>query len=96
MISYREWDRQADTGNNILDLILTSEDDLRSSVSVGESLGISDYRVVKYWLGVQTTPKKLNVRRKINFHAVNFGGFQRDLKDLPYPVYVILRVCGTF
>jgi hypothetical protein len=68
-------DRQT-RGNNVLDLIFTSEDDLLSSVSIGECLGTSNHRIVKCRLGVQTNPEELNVRRKLNFRAANFIRFK--------------------
>jgi hypothetical protein len=73
-------------GNNILDLIFTSEEDLISNVTVGECLGTSDHCIVKCKLGVQTTPEQPNVRRKLNFRAANFDRFRRDLNELPHPV----------
>ncbi len=72
-------------GNNILDLVFATEDDLISDVSVGECLGTSDHSVVRCKIGVLTNAEVVNVRRKLDLRSANFRQFSRDLSNTPLP-----------
>ena len=43
-----QWVGEATRGNNVLDLVFSSEDDLISNLAIGEKLGKSDHNMIKF------------------------------------------------
>ena len=52
-----QWVDKPTRGDNILDIVLTTEDNLVSNISVGEKLGKSDNRIVRFEINI---PNKRN------------------------------------
>ena len=76
-----QWVREPTRGNNILDLVLTSEDDLVNELSVGEELGGSDHRLVRFSLKVPRVENAILGSRKLDIRRANFAGFRSGLAD---------------
>ena len=73
-------------GENILDLIFTTDDDLIRKVEVGDSLGTSDHNVVTCTLeNLQSPSSGPSRRRRPNIRLANFGRFREKLAELPLP-----------
>lgn len=66
--------------NNILDLVLVTQENLVENVSVGEHLGSCDHRLVRLDLRAQTriADNKILIP---NFKRANFDGLRRSLKN---------------
>ena len=71
-----QWVRDPTRGNNILDLVLTSEDDIVQDLTVGEELGNSDHRMVRFALLVPENRTEESVIRKYNFRRADFEGMR--------------------
>jgi len=73
-------------GENILDLIFSTDEDLVTQVVVGECLGTSDHNVVTCTLENLEVPSSERSRGgRPNLRLANFGRFRRELADLPLP-----------
>lgn len=72
-------------GNNILDLIFSTEDNMLSHVSVEERLATSDHSVVKCKLNLLVEAEAHSYRNVLNFRRANFRRFREELARLPLP-----------
>lgn len=66
-------------GANILDLILCSEADLVSNVSIGEPLDTSDHNMVRCHLKLPTNPRHQVARQVPNLRLADYAKFRREL-----------------
>ena len=66
--------REPTRSEAILDLILTTDEDLVSNVRVGEHLGNSDHNIIRFDLGLhyarKKSSRKVPIFRKVNFDAL--------------------------
>jgi len=69
-------------GDNFLDLIFSTEENLVSQVTVGEPLGTSDHNTVRCLIQLPTNRAIPNAKRRLNFRLANFVRFKRDLGNL--------------
>ena len=74
--------RKPTRGNNILDLVLSSEDDLVDELSVGEEVGGSDHRLVRFLLRVPRVETARLVSRKLDLRRADFAGLCAGLADV--------------
>lgn len=74
---------QPTRGQNILDLIFASDEDLVHQVEVDECLGRGDHRMVFSSIIFQTHPELAEVRMKLNLRRADFGKLRRKLRELP-------------
>ena len=73
---FTQWVREPTRGANILDLVLTSEDDIIEEVSVDEELGGSDHRLIRFCIRVPAREAVARAAAKLNFRKANFAGLR--------------------
>ena len=66
-----QWVNEATRGNNILDLVFSSEDDMISNLRVEDKLGKSDHNIVKFEIKTNFSQKKRSII-KPDFRKANF------------------------
>ena len=81
-----QWVREPTRGSNILDLVLTSEEDIVSELSVGEEVGGSDHKLVRFTLRVPQFGTEQSVQRKFDFRRANFSGMKNALGGIEVDV----------
>ena len=69
--------------NNILDLLLTTQEFLLSNVRVGEQLHNCDHNVIRFTICAHKSSNK-SKRRYLNFNQANFPGLRHDLMNLNF------------
>src|SRR6218665_1389667 len=68
-------------GQNILDLVLTSDENMIETLSVGEHFNISDHQVVRWGIVMEQTQEvKANVKRP-NFFKADYDLVRNKLKE---------------
>ena len=72
-----QWVKEPTRGDNILDLVLTTEDDIVKHLSVGEELGGSDHRSIRFDVQVPEAEIHTPETKKLDFRRVNFA----DLRE---------------
>jgi len=77
-----QWVREPTRGENILDLVLTTEDDIVSDLKVGEELGSSDHKMIRFVLKVPDTTAGVDKPVKLDFSKADFSGFRSALQEL--------------
>ena len=77
-----QWVREPTRGRNILDLVLTSEDDLVDDLSVGEELGGSDHRLIRFAVKVPMMENEILPSRKLDLRRADFAGLRAGLADV--------------
>jgi len=77
-----QWVREPTRGENILDLVLTTEDDIISTLNVGEELGSSDHKIIRFTLKVPEAATRGNRSDKLDFRRADFPGLRSALHDL--------------
>ena len=77
-----QWVREPTRGNNILDLVLTTEDDIVTDLSTGEELGSSDHRLVRFTLQVPETHSGASAVRKFNFRRADFPRMRTAVRQI--------------
>ena len=68
-------------GENILDLILSTQEHLVFNTKVGEHLGSSDHNIIRFNVNISNTPKH-NEMLTPNFKIANYDGLKSELKSL--------------
>ena len=79
-----QWVDKPTRGNNILDLVFSTEDNLVTDLTVGEKLGESDHNIVRLRVNIPYS-KEENVRTRLNFRRANFSEFRESLRDIIVP-----------
>ncbi|MCP4269647.1 MAG: hypothetical protein GY777_29425, partial [Candidatus Brocadiaceae bacterium] len=74
--------REPTRGNNILDLVLSTQEFLVNNVCVGEHLGLSDHNLIRLDINVNGN-KTFNTIKRPNFNKADYKGFSRALSHLP-------------
>ena len=77
-----QWVREPTRGENILDLVLTTEDDIVSDLRVGEELGSSDHKIIRFVLKAPKTAEGADRPVKLDFRRADFSGLRSALHDL--------------
>ena len=70
-------------GDNILDIVLTTEDNLVSNISVGENLGKSDHRIVRFEINIPQQ-KEQKIIKKLDYRWINITQLKEYLKTLAH------------
>ena len=73
-------------GENVLDLIFSTEEDLISEVEVGEALAGSYHNTVQCMVGLPSDQEVNRTHERWNLRRVEYNNFPRDLFELPRPV----------
>lgn len=74
--------REPTRGDNILDLIFSTDEDLISEVEVGACLAGSDHRVVSCRVGIGSDPEAPLYRERLNLRRADYVRFRRELRGL--------------
>ena len=77
-----QWVKEPTRGDNILDLVLTSEDDIVKSLVVREEVGSSDHRLITFDLMVPRLEDRPEKSRKLDFRRANFDALRTGVSDL--------------
>ena len=78
-----QWVNEPTRGQNILDLVFTTEDNLISDLSVGEKLGNSDHKIVRLNVNVPHD-SSLKYQRKLDFRRADYTNFRELVKNMHY------------
>ena len=77
-----QWVDEPTRGNNILDLVFTSEDNLISKLKVGEKLGKSDHSIVRFNIDISFTKIEKTFAR-LNFRKADLSRLREQIKKIP-------------
>ena len=80
-----QWVDKPTRGDNILDIVLSTEDNLISNISVGEYLGKSDHRIVRFEINIPQK-KEQKIIKKLDYRRGNITQLKEYLKTLTYNV----------
>ena len=78
-----QWVDKPTRGNNILDLVLTTEDNLISDLVVGEKLGKSDHNIVRFCMNIPHTKEK-KMHQKLNFRHADYNKLRTLVAPMVY------------
>ena len=78
-----QWVDKPTRGNNILDIVLTTEDDLISDLSVGENIGKSDHRIVRFQINIPQQKEKKSIK-KLDFRKGNWQQLKEYINNLEF------------
>ena len=78
-----QWVDKPTRGNNILDIVLTSEDNLIANLTVGEKLGKSDHKIVRFQINIPQAKEK-KIIKKLDYRRGNFNQLKEHVKNLEY------------
>ena len=76
-----QWVDEATRGNNVLDLVFSSEDDIISNMRVGEKLGKSDHNIIKFEIKTNFSKKKKSFM-KPDFRNANFERLRNEIRNI--------------
>ena len=76
-----QWVDEATRGNNVLDLVFSSEDDMISNLTVQEKLGKSDHNIVKFEIKTNFS-KKIKSFKKPDFRNANFEMLRSEIREM--------------
>ena len=71
-----QWVKEPTRGDNILDLVLTTEDDIVLHLTVGEEVGGSDHRLVRFDLEAPKIDVRSSDSTKLDFRRADFDGLR--------------------
>ena len=77
-----QWIKEPTRGHNILDLVLTSEDDIVDEVNVDEELGGSDHRVIRFTVRVPVQEGHNRPGSRLDFRRANFAGLRTGIAQI--------------
>ena len=77
-----QWVEEPTRGENILDLVFTTDDELVSDLSVDECLGGSDHNMVRFRVRIPSIQRVDAGHRKVDFRRANFDGLRTALRWL--------------
>ena len=77
-----QWVKEPTRGGNILDLVLTTEDDMVEEVEVGEELGGSDHRLIRFSIRVPETEVIVPRVEKLDLRRANFAGLRQVVETM--------------
>ena len=83
-----QWVREPTRGDNILDLVFTSEDDIVEDLSVGEELGGSDHRLIRFVVKVPKAESATSKSRKLDLRRADFAGLHAGLAAVRLELYL--------
>ena len=76
-----QWVDTATRGNNILDLVFSTEDNLIANLTVGEKLGKGDHNIVNFNINVSFSEKE-KILLKPDFRKANFEKLRNKMKNI--------------
>ena len=79
-----QWVDKPTRGNNILDLVLSTEDNLISDLVVAEKLGNSDHNIIRFCVNIPHVMEK-KTHQKLNFRHANYSRLRSLVENLVYP-----------
>ena len=77
-----QWVDKPTRGNNTLDLVFSSEDNMTSKLSVGEKLGKSDHNMIRFEILTSFTKLEKSFM-KPNFRKADFSRLRCEIRRLP-------------
>ena len=78
-----QWVEKPTRGDNILDIVLTTEDNLVSNITVGESIGKSDHKIVRFQVNIPQQ-KENKIVKKLDYRRSNWTSLKEYTKNLEY------------
>ena len=78
-----QWVHKPTRGENILDIVLTTEDNLISNLTVGENMGKSDHKIVRFEINIPHQKEK-KVIKKLDYRKSNWTQLKEYTKNLEY------------
>ena len=78
-----QWVHKPTRGENILDIVLTTEDDLISNLTVGENIGKSDHQIVRFQINIPHQKVK-KVIKKLDYQKSNWIQLKEYTRILEY------------
>lgn len=78
-----QWVDKPTRGNNTLDLVLSTEDNQVTNISIGESLGKSDHNIIRFQINI---PHKRESKKckQADFRRANFTQLCEEIENLSY------------
>ena len=73
-------------GNNILDLVLTSNENFIENLFVREPLGNSDHNMIEFEINIKSE-SKVNCTKVPNFRRANFDRFRERVSEIPWNMF---------
>lgn len=70
---------------NILDLVLTTDEDLIREVKIRENIGTSDHMTVEFCICINKVEPKFNVMT-FDYRKANWGAIKRGVSDISIPI----------
>ena len=74
-----QWVKKPTRGNNTLDLVFSSEENMISNLDVGERLGKGDHNIIRFNLEVPA-PRSNKAFGKLNFKRANFDRLRTEIR----------------
>ena len=78
-----QWVDKPTRGNNILDIVLSTEDNLVSNLNIGEKLGNSDHNIIRFQINIPQV-KVDKIKKKLDYRRGNFNELKECVKNLEY------------
>ena len=78
-----QWVDKPTRGNNTLDLVLSTEDNLISNLTIGEKLGKSDHSIVRFHINLSYQATKKTIQ-KLDFRRADFNQLKEKVRNLNY------------
>ena len=82
MVASTQWVDKPTKGNNTLDFVFSSEDNMISKLSVGEKLGKSDHNMIRFEILTSFTKLEKSFM-KPNFRKADFSRLRCEIRRLP-------------
>ena len=77
-------------GENILDLILTTDENLITNIEVGEEFSSSDHRIITYELKVNSDNENISFEKIPNYKKANFPKLKHTIENINWS-----NICKT-
>ncbi|MEL7079452.1 MAG: endonuclease/exonuclease/phosphatase family protein [Cyanobacteria bacterium J06582_2] len=76
-----QWVKKPTRGNNILDLVFSTEENIVTKLDVGEKLGKGDHNMIRFEIKV-SNPRNQKSFKKLNFKRANFDRLRAEIRDI--------------
>ncbi|KAI3386713.1 hypothetical protein SNEBB_010555 [Seison nebaliae] len=77
-----QWVTQPTRQQHILDVVFTTDDEIISSINVGETLGNSDHNLIRFCVEVPNVRKGVSPERQLNLRRADFNQLRERIEQL--------------